>query len=46
MEYMHEYASYPLSYIFYGVSLADYSCTDNGIGLVAQCALSGYVKLG
>ena len=43
---------YTLSYIFYGVSLAGvscaahYSCPDNAIGLVAQCELSGYAKLG
>jgi len=53
-----EQLSRSLSYIFYGASLASvsklsptlatahYSCPDNAIGLVAQCELSGYVKLG
>jgi len=35
----------PLSYIFYGVSLAGYFNPD-AIRLLAQCELSGYVKLG
>ena len=28
------------------MATAHYSCPDNAIGLVAQCELSGYVKLG
>ena len=28
------------------LATARYSCTDNAIGLVAQCELSGYVKFG
>jgi len=28
------------------LAIAYYSCPDNAIGLVAQCELSGYVKLG
>ena len=52
------FARRPMSYIFYGVSelgrrklsptsaTAHYSSPDNAIGLVAQCDLSEYVKLG
>ena len=28
------------------LAAAHYSCPDNAIGLVAQCELSGYVRLG
>jgi len=52
------FARRPMSYIFYGVSelgrrklsptsaTAHYSSPDNAIGLVVQCDLSEYVKLG